>query len=120
MYAILYGPNDEPASWIQAGRALSAMWLYAVAHNIAVLPLSAAVEETFTRQSLYRMLGGLGYAQLAVRLGIADPNQEATPHTPRLPASETITIVGLTRTDAATASRGSRQRRSGRIGPGYR
>ncbi len=93
MYAILYGPDDEPTSWIQAGRALSAMWLYAVAHNIAVLPLSAAVEAAFTRQSLHRMLGGLGYAQLAVRLGIADPNQEATPHTPRLPASETITMV---------------------------
>jgi nitroreductase len=94
MYAILYGPDDEPTSWLQAGRALSALWLYAVAHNIAVLPLSAAVEEAFTRQKLHRMLAGLGYAQLAVRLGIADPNQEATPHTPRLPASETITILG--------------------------
>jgi len=94
MFAILYGPDDEPISWLQAGRALSALWLYAVAHNIAVVPLSAAVEEAFTRQKLHRMLAGLGYAQLAVRLGIADPNQEATPHTPRLPASETITILG--------------------------
>jgi nitroreductase len=93
VYAILYGPDDEPSSWLQAGRALSALWLYAVAHNIAVLPLSAAVEETVTRQTLHRMLSGLGYAQLAVRLGISDPNQEATPHTPRLPASETMTIV---------------------------
>jgi len=93
MYAILYGRDDEPTSWLQAGRALSALWLYAVAHDIAVLPLSAAVEEAFTRQTLHRMLSGLGYAQLAVRLGIADPHQEATPHTPRLPASETITIV---------------------------
>ena len=68
-------------------------WAHAVAHNIAVLPLSAAVEEAFTRQALHRMLAGLGYAQLAVRLGVADPHQEATPHTPRLPASETITIL---------------------------
>ena len=94
VYAILYGPDDEPTSWLQAGQALSALWLYATVHNIAVLPLSAAVEEAFTRQALHRMLSGLGYAQLAVRLGIADPHQEATPHTPRLPASETITILG--------------------------
>ena len=31
MYAILYGPDDEPTSWLQAGQALSALWLYAVA-----------------------------------------------------------------------------------------
>jgi hypothetical protein len=93
MYAILYGPDDEPTSWLQAGQALCALWLYATVHNIAVLPLSAAVEETFTRETLHRMLAGLGYAQLAVRLGIADPNQLATPYTPRLPAGETITIV---------------------------
>ena len=93
VYAILYAADDEPISWLQAGRALSALWLYAVEHNIAVLPLSAAVEEAFTRQALHRILSGLGYAQLAVRLGIADPDQEVTPHTPRLPASETITIV---------------------------
>lgn len=93
MYAILYGPDDEPTSWLQAGQALSALWLYATVHNIAVLPLSAAVEEAFTRQTLHRILAGLGYAQLAVRLGIADPNQPATPTTPRLPAADTITIL---------------------------
>lgn len=94
MYAILYGLHDGPDSWIHAGEALSAMWLYATEHNIAVLPLSAAVEEAFTRRRLHQMLAGLGYANLAVRLGIADVNQPATPRTPRLPVDTTITVTG--------------------------
>lgn len=92
-FAILYGLDDEPISRICAGQALSAMWLHATEHNIALLPLSAAVEEPFTRRKLHKTLAGLGYAHLSVRLGIADRNQPATPRTPRLPASETITVL---------------------------
>jgi nitroreductase len=91
-YAIVYGLDDGPSSWLRAGEALSAMWLYATEHNIALLPLSAAVEEPFTRRTLHRMLAGLGYAHLSVRLGVADPQQASTPRTPRLPSSETITV----------------------------
>lgn len=93
MYAIVYGLDDEPGSWIRAGEALSAIWLYATEHNIALLPLSAAVEEAFTRQTLHHALAGLGYAHLCVRLGVADPNQVAAPRTPRLDTSETITVI---------------------------
>jgi nitroreductase len=92
-YALVYGLDDEPGSWIRVGEALSAMWLYATEHTIALLPLSAAVEEPFTRHTLHRTLAGLGYAHLSVRLGIADPNQPATPRAPRLPEAETITVI---------------------------
>ena len=92
-FAIVYGLDDEPGSWVRAGEALSAMWLYATEQNIALLPLSAAVEEPFTRHTLNKTLAGLGYAHLSVRLGVADPNEPSSPRTPRLPDGETITIV---------------------------
>jgi nitroreductase len=92
-YVILYGLSDEPESWIRAGEALSAVWLYATEHNIAVLPLSAAVEEPASRQVLHRTLAGLGYAHLGIRFGIPDPDQTATPRTPRLPGDLTIEVV---------------------------
>jgi nitroreductase len=90
-YAILYGHDDRPVSWIHAGEALSAMWLYATSRHIALLPISAAAEQFDSRQMLHRILGGLGSACLAVRLGIADPDQPPAPGTPRLPASVTVT-----------------------------
>lgn len=90
-YAILYGPDDGPVSWIHAGEALSAMWLYATSRHIALLPISAAAEQFDSRQMLHRILRGLGSACLAVRLGIADPDLAPAPRTPRLPSSVTVT-----------------------------
>jgi hypothetical protein len=92
IYAILVGPDDRSAAWIRAGQALDAMWLCATERRIAVLPLAAAVEELATRQSLHGTLAGRGYAHLAVRLGIADPDQPGTPRTDRMPASATIKV----------------------------
>jgi hypothetical protein len=36
------------------------------------------------------MLAGLGYPHLALRLGLADPDHAGPPHTPRMPASQTV------------------------------
>ena len=52
VYAIVYGLDDEPGSWIRAGEALSAMWLYAAEHNIALLPL---VSRARNRRSCRRL-----------------------------------------------------------------
>ena len=92
-YAILYGMDDEPASWLRAGEALSEMWLTATEHGIAVLPLSAAAEEPMTRQELRRILSGVGYPYLAVRLGLPDPAQSVPPHTPRLKPEITVEVI---------------------------
>lgn len=89
-YAILYGYADDPHAWLRAGLALSDVWLTTTAMNIALLPLSAAVEAPRTRQLVNRLLAGIGYAQIAVRLAIPDPAQGAAPRTPRLPTAETI------------------------------
>jgi hypothetical protein len=91
-YMILYGLAEQPRSWLRAGEALSAIWLTATEHQIALLPLSAAVESPATRQRLHRILAGLGYPYLALRLGIADPNLPRMPRTPRLSAAATIDV----------------------------
>jgi hypothetical protein len=93
VYAILYAPADQPGDWLRGGEALSAMWVSAIEDNVALLPLSAAIEEAFTRQTLRRLIANLGYPLIAVRLGIADPNAASPPHTPRLEAKQTIEVV---------------------------
>lgn len=91
-YAILYGVDDDPRAWLRAGEALSALWLAATEWSVAVLPLSAAVETAAARYALRRILSGIGYPYLAVRLGIADPEQASIARTPRLPAADTVDL----------------------------
>jgi len=93
VYAILYAPTDSPAYWLRGGEALSAIWLTAIEHNVALLPLSAAVEELSTRQVLRRLISDVGYPLIAVRLGIADPNSATPEHTPRLQPTQTVEVV---------------------------
>lgn len=92
-YAILYGVDDDERAWLDAGQALSALWLVATEWSVAVLPLSAAVEIPATRHGLRRILAGIGYPYLAVRLGIADPDQPSTARTPRLAPTETVDVI---------------------------
>jgi hypothetical protein len=61
---------------------------------VAVLPLSAAVENPSTRHELRRIVAGIGYPCLTLRLGIPDPDQPPTARTPRLVAEETVEVVG--------------------------
>ena len=92
-YAVLYGPGDDPADWLRAGEALSALWLAASEHGASVLPLSTPTEVPFTRHELRRILGDLGFPYLALRLGILDPSHSGPPHTPRLPTEQVIEVV---------------------------
>ncbi len=92
-YALLHGTGDEGADWLRAGVALSRLWLAATEQAVSVLPLSGPVEIPFTRQALYRMLGGAGHPYLALRLGTLDPAESAPPHTPRLPTGQVIEVV---------------------------
>jgi nitroreductase len=92
-YAVIFGDQDTPASWLAAGEALSAAWLRATEHGVALLPFSAPVETPATRVVLRRVLAGLGHPQLVLRLGLADPDHAGPPHTPRLDPSQTVEIV---------------------------
>ena len=87
-YAILHGAGDGRVDWLRAGQALSAAWLTATSLDLSLLPISAVVEVAATRLILRRMLAGLGYPYLAVRLGYSRPDGEPE-HTPRL-ATATI------------------------------
>lgn len=92
-YAVLYSLADEPDAWLQAGEALSAVWLTAIEHGVSLLPLSVSVEEPATRQVLRHLLGGIGHPCIAMRIGVPDTRQESPPRTPRLPARVSIEIV---------------------------
>lgn len=89
-FAILYGREDTRLDWLHAGEALSAGWLVATERGLGVLPLSAAVEVEYTRQTLYRLLYGLGRPYLVLRLGHPDPDHAGPPHTPRLGAAQVV------------------------------
>jgi nitroreductase len=89
-YAIIYGDTDDPAGWLPAGEALSAVWLTAAELGVGVLPISEAVEMPASRQTLRRTLSFLGWPYLAIRLGIPDYGHPEPPHTPRLPADQTV------------------------------
>ncbi|NJC72341.1 nitroreductase [Planosporangium thailandense] len=90
VYGILHGDNDTPRAWLRAGEALSAGWLTATAQGLAMLPISAVVEVLPVRMALRRMLSGLGYPYLAIRIGYPDPDAPAPPATPRLAVDDIL------------------------------
>jgi nitroreductase len=91
-YGVLYGPGDEPAGWLRAGEALSALWLAANEHGVNVLPLSTPIEVPFARSAVQRLLGGVGHPYLALRIGALDPQHAGPAATPRLPREQVIEI----------------------------
>jgi nitroreductase len=93
-YAVLFGSGDEPADWLRAGEAMSAGWLVASELGLSVLPFSAVIEVGATRELLRRLLSGVGYPYLVLRLGSPDPLHSGPPHTPRLPAEQVIEVDG--------------------------
>ncbi|MEV4536646.1 nitroreductase family protein [Asanoa sp. NPDC049518] len=94
-YALLYGDDDEPDSWLRAGAALTAVWLTAVGLGVSVVPLSGVVEVAATRETLREMLAGVGRPYLVLRLGITDRAHAGPPHTPRLPADQTVDLSAV-------------------------
>jgi hypothetical protein len=90
IYAIVYGDDDRPVDWLRAGEALNAAWLTATTLGLTLLPYSAPTEVPATRETLRRMLSGVGYPYLALRLGHADPAHAEPPRAPRLSTQETI------------------------------
>lgn len=89
-YALLYGDEDEPSTWLRAGEALSAGWLTATRLGVSVVPLSGVIEVPGTRAELRGVLAGMGHPYLVLRLGRADPTQAGPPHTPRLAVEQVV------------------------------
>ena len=80
-YAVVFTAGDGPADWLRAGEGLSAVLLTATAHGLATAPISDVPETVVTRERLRRMLSGIGYPQMALRIGYAPPG--APPASPR-------------------------------------
>jgi nitroreductase len=88
LYALIFTDEDNPMAWLRAGEALSAVLLTATAAGLATAPISDVTELAVTREQLRRMLSGIGYPQLAVRIGHAPPG--APPFVPRRAPNEVI------------------------------
>jgi hypothetical protein len=72
---------------------MSAGWLVAAELGLSVLPFSAVVEVTATRELLRQTLSGIGYPYLVLRLGSPDPLRSAPPRTPRLPSDQVVEVL---------------------------
>jgi hypothetical protein len=92
-YAILFGEGDEPADWLRAGEALSAVLLTATAVGVSAAPISDVVEVGGTRERVRRLLSGLGHPYLVLRLGFA-AGPGTVPETPRRDIAEVVTERG--------------------------
>jgi hypothetical protein len=90
-YAVLAGDVDEPAGWLRAGEALSAVLLTAVDQGLSVSPMSDVAEVPGTRALLRGVLAGIGYPFLALRIGVSDPTT-AVPPTPRRDPGDAIDV----------------------------
>lgn len=81
---VLSTNHDDAAAWLQAGEALSALWLRATADGLSVVPLSQAIEMDETRLALqHELLGGLVFPQAMLRIGWQQIGRGDLPRTPR-------------------------------------
>lgn len=91
-YAVLYGNGDRPSSWLRGGEALSAIWLAATTHGLALRPISSVVEVPAARAVLHQVLSGMGCPYLLVRIGLPADDGEL-PGTPRRPVDESVELT---------------------------
>ncbi|WP_432839569.1 Acg family FMN-binding oxidoreductase [Dactylosporangium sp. CA-092794] len=91
-YGIIVTDGDGPGDWLLAGVALSAVLLTATADRLATSTMSDLVEHEVPRRTLRRMLGGVGYPAIGVRIGVPAPGPPP-PKAPRRRAAEMIEVV---------------------------
>jgi nitroreductase len=90
---VVCGPTDDPPAWLQAGEALSAMWLDATADGLSIVPLSQVIEVRETRDALLlEVLGGLANPLVLVRVGWQPISRSQLPRTPRRPVDEVLEL----------------------------
>lgn len=88
---VISTPDDAPLSWLQAGAALSALWLKATANGLSVVPLSQVVEVDRTRTALGQLLPPPARTpQMLARVGWQEIGRAALPRTPRRPVDELV------------------------------
>lgn len=89
VYVVLYHADEEPADWLRAGEALSALLLTATAYGLATATISDVVEVGRSRRLVRRVLGEPGQPYIAARCGVAATAQ-ALAEVPRRDAADVI------------------------------
>ncbi|CAO5258764.1 Acg family FMN-binding oxidoreductase [Frankia sp. AgKG'84/4] len=90
---VLGSDGDDTAAWLHAGRALGRLLLVATAAGLAASPLGQAIDVDATRALLREATGGIGQAQMILRVGYPDPAAPTLPQTPRRPACDLLEVV---------------------------
>ena len=83
--------GEDQASWLQAGEALSALWLHATRAGLSIVPLSQVIEVPETRQDLHHtVFAGMARPQLLLRVGWQEIARTTLPRTPRRPLEHVL------------------------------
>ena len=94
VFAIVFTDGDESRDWLAAGEALSDVWLTLTARGLAASPISEVVEVVQIRQTLRRLLGGVGYPAIALRVGVPADPAVPPPASIRRSGTEAIRLPG--------------------------
>ena len=82
---------DDQQSWLEAGQALSALWLQATHDGFSLVPLSQVVEVEETRQSLHQdVFDSLARPQILARIGWSEATRTPLGRSPRRPVDDVI------------------------------
>ncbi|MCW2641194.1 MAG: nitroreductase [Dactylosporangium sp.] len=92
-YAVLFTDGDDPASWLTAGEALSAVLLTATTNRLATSPMSDVIEVPSARRVLYDLIGRTGHPMVALRIGIPADSPQPAPGAPRHSGAALITAA---------------------------
>jgi len=107
--------DDGRLSWLQAGEALSALWLDATIKGLSVVPLSQVVEVPDTRHRLEALLETDMHPQILLRVGWQEIGRGDVDRTTRRPLADVLRAVHRTGTNASAPHRptlgGWRQRK---------
>lgn len=88
---VLTTSHDDPAAWLGAGEALSALWLEAMAGGLSVVPLSQPLEVPETRVALqHEVLETVAFPQLLLRVGWQPISRSTLPRSPRRPVDDVL------------------------------
>ncbi|WP_163549345.1 Acg family FMN-binding oxidoreductase [Candidatus Frankia nodulisporulans] len=90
---VLGTDGDDPESWLHAGRALARVLVVATAAGLAASPLGQAIDLESTRALVREATGGMGTAQMILRIGYPDSAAQPLPPTRRRPVTEVLDLA---------------------------
>lgn len=83
--------RDDVRGWLDAGEALSALWLRTTIAGLSLVPLSQVIEVEETRQALFdQLFFAMARPQLLVRIGWQEMGRAPLPLTPRRDLHEVL------------------------------